>query len=75
MTEQIQPRLLSVEETAQLLGVSRKTVRRLVDQRKITFVRIQRRVLISVDSVEEYLERNTVRRIDTQEIARKFLAS
>ncbi len=50
--------LLRVEELAVKLGISLKTVRSWIYQRKIPFTRIGRRVYFAVAVVDEILNRN-----------------
>lgn len=49
--------LLTVEELARLLGVAPKTLRNYVSQRIIPFVKVGRRVLFQVKSIETWLEK------------------
>ena len=49
--------LLTVEELARLLGVAPKTLRNYVAQRIIPFVKVGRRVLFQVRSIEAWLEK------------------
>lgn len=50
------PQLYSVPEAAKLLAVSTKTMWRLIYGRKITSVRINRRVLVSEDAICDFIE-------------------
>jgi excisionase family DNA binding protein len=50
-------RLLSVQETAQTLHVSTKTIRRLIERRALHVHRIGRGLRISEDDVALYLNR------------------
>lgn len=67
------PRLHSVAAAADHLGVSLKTMWRLVDSRQITFIKINRRVLISTDAMNEFIQANTVTKLDPNDIARNFV--
>jgi excisionase family DNA binding protein len=49
--------LLSTQEAAGILGVSLRTVLRLLDDRELARVRIGRRVLVDPQSIRAYLER------------------
>jgi excisionase family DNA binding protein len=49
--------LLSTQEAARILGVSLRTVLRLLDDRELARVRIGRRVLVDPQSIRIYLER------------------
>lgn len=52
--------LWSLEETAkQLGGVSVRTIRRMLEQRKLLPVRVQGRVCVEVDSVNAYVASQT----------------
>lgn len=49
--------LLSVEELAGELGLAPKTVRNYVARREIPFVRIGRRTMFRLESIEAWLDR------------------
>ena len=54
------PRLaFSVRETAEALGVSEKTIRRLIDRQLLNPSRALRHLLISKKEVERFLEETT----------------
>ena len=53
-------RLLSVDEVAERLGTTVHFPRRLIAERRITFVRIGRHVRIPESAVEAMIERGTV---------------
>ena len=53
-------RLLSVGEVAELLGTTERFPRRLIAERRITFVRVGRHVRIPESAVEEMIEDGTV---------------
>ncbi|HWQ24757.1 MAG TPA: helix-turn-helix domain-containing protein [Gaiellaceae bacterium] len=50
-------RLLSIEETAGILNVSRRTVLRLLDAGQLARVRIGRRVLVAPESLAHFIAR------------------
>jgi len=51
--------LLNYQETAELLGVSVKTVRRLVDSGKIVSIRLSERIVrFEPSEIEAFAERN-----------------
>lgn len=54
-------RLLTVEQVAELLGTSVRFRRRLIAERRITFVKIGRHVRIPEPVVEAYIETHTVK--------------
>jgi excisionase family DNA binding protein len=60
-------RLLTVAQVAERLGTwemsGERFPRRLVEERRITFVKVGRHVRIPESAVEEYIAANTVRRV------------
>jgi excisionase family DNA binding protein len=54
------PRRLSVEEAAPILGVSVFTVRKLIRQRAVPYYRVGRRVVLDRDDLERYLRQHRV---------------
>ncbi|MFF0556519.1 helix-turn-helix domain-containing protein [Streptomyces sp. NPDC004266] len=60
-------RLLTVDQVAELLGTSARFPRRLIEERRITFVKVGRHVRIPEPAVHEYIETHTV-----QPIVRRF---
>ena len=67
------PKLLSVAAAAEHLGVSLKTMWRLINTRQISFIRVNRRVLISTDAMNEFIQANTITKLDPDDIARNFV--
>jgi excisionase family DNA binding protein len=66
MTESIKPtgtRRVSVQEAAELLGVSRHTLRRWLALRLIPFHHCGRRVVLDPRDLEEFLQANRVEAI------------
>lgn len=55
MSDQCNPRLLTLSETASLLRISPHTVRKMIRQGRIRPTRICRRVLVSVHEVDRFL--------------------
>ncbi|WP_433894629.1 helix-turn-helix domain-containing protein [Streptomyces sp. CA-111067] len=53
-------RLLSVEEVAERLGTSVRFPRRLIEERRITFVKVGRHVRIPESALDAYVTANTV---------------
>lgn len=53
-------RLLSVQQVAELLGTTVRFPRRLIEERRITFVKVGRHVRIPESAVEAYVAANTV---------------
>ncbi|MGW7349936.1 helix-turn-helix domain-containing protein [Streptomyces sp. NPDC054784] len=56
-------RLLSVQEVADRLGTGVRFARRLVEERRITFVKVGRHVRIPEGAVDAYVAANTVQPI------------
>ncbi|MGK5532110.1 helix-turn-helix domain-containing protein [Streptomyces sp. URMC 129] len=54
-------RYLSVAEVAEVLGTTVRFPRRLIAERRITFVKVGRHVRIPQSALTAYLESNTVR--------------
>lgn len=57
-------RLIGVDEAAERLGISTRTVRRLVQQRKIRHLRFGRLIKLSVWDVDSYLTQCTIEPIE-----------
>jgi excisionase family DNA binding protein len=57
-------RLLTVSEAADRMGLSDRTLRRLVQQRRIRHLRIGRLIRISTWDVDEFVADSTVSPID-----------
>jgi excisionase family DNA binding protein len=53
-------RYLSVDQVAELFGTSVRFPRRLIEERRITFVKVGRHVRIPESAVEQYIDENTV---------------
>ncbi|MFF8372789.1 helix-turn-helix domain-containing protein [Streptomyces lydicus] len=53
-------RYLSVPEVAELLGTTERFPRRLIAERRITFVRMGRHVRIPESALRAFIEENTV---------------
>jgi excisionase family DNA binding protein len=58
------PRLLTVAEAAEYLKVSVPTVRRLVAQRQIPFLKVRGAIRFTSDDIGSYLENHRVCSID-----------
>jgi excisionase family DNA binding protein len=56
----VMDKLLSVEQTAELLGTTSRFPRRLIAERRIRFVRVGRHVRITESAIEEYVAAATV---------------
>ncbi|MEU5805586.1 excisionase family DNA-binding protein [Streptomyces sp. BR123] len=53
-------RYLSVVQVAEILGTTVRFPRRLVEERRITYVKVGRHVRIPESAVQEYIVANTV---------------
>ncbi|MER5549558.1 excisionase family DNA-binding protein [Streptomyces sp. CG1] len=53
-------RYLSVDQVAELLGTTVRFPRRLIEERRIRYVKVGRHVRIAESAVEEYLAARTV---------------
>lgn len=53
-------RLLTVDQVAELLGTTVRFPRRLIEERRITFVRVGRHVRIPERAVTAFIEAHTV---------------
>jgi len=51
--------LLDVKRAAGLLGISAKTLRDWIQERKIDYVKAGARVMIQPDTIREFIRRNT----------------
>ncbi|WP_367321794.1 excisionase family DNA-binding protein [Streptomyces sp. HUAS ZL42] len=56
-------RYLSVDEVAELLGTSARFPRRLIEERRIRYVKVGRHVRIPQSAVDEYIAARTVQPI------------
>ncbi|MFJ4984387.1 excisionase family DNA-binding protein [Streptomyces sp. NPDC088732] len=54
-------RLLTVQEVAQALGTTVRFPRRLIEERRITFVKVGRHVRIPESAVSAFIAEHTVR--------------
>lgn len=54
-------RLLTVEQVAERLGTTVRFPRRLIEERRITFVKVGRHVRIPESAVRTFVDENTVR--------------
>jgi excisionase family DNA binding protein len=54
------PRLIDVGALADMLGVGDRLIRRLVDERRIPFVKVGRYVRFDVDEVAQWVDENRV---------------
>ncbi|MFJ7042274.1 excisionase family DNA-binding protein [Streptomyces sp. NPDC101112] len=53
-------RYLSVDQVAELLGTTARFPRRLIEERRIRFVKVGRHVRIPESAVREFIDANTV---------------
>lgn len=59
-------RLLTVHQVAELLGTTVRFPRRLVEERRITFVKVGRHVRIPESAVSEYVTEHTVQPVSVR---------
>ncbi|WP_326775932.1 helix-turn-helix domain-containing protein [Streptomyces sp. NBC_01445] len=67
-------RYLSVDQVAELLGTSARFPRRLVAERRITFVKVGRHVRIPESAVDAYITEHTVEPISCRTSRLKAVA-
>ncbi|RLL67716.1 helix-turn-helix domain-containing protein [Streptomyces sp. Z26] len=53
-------KLLSVQEVAEILGTTIRFPRRLIEERRITFVKVGRHVRIPESAVQQFIASHTV---------------
>jgi excisionase family DNA binding protein len=53
-------RYLSVDQVAEVLGTTTRFPRRLIEERRITYVKVGRHVRIPESAVREFIDANTV---------------
>jgi excisionase family DNA binding protein len=63
-------RYLSVDQVAELLGTTPRFPRRLVAERRITFVKVGRHVRIPESAVMAFIEANTVEPVTARPVRR-----
>ncbi len=66
--------LLTVQEVAELLGTTVRFPRRLIEERRITFVKVGRHVRIPESAVAAYIEANTVEPVRASRLWLKAVA-
>jgi excisionase family DNA binding protein len=64
-------RLLTVSEAADMLSTSERFPRRLIEQRRIRFVRVGRHVRIPESALREFIEAGLVEPVTTRRNGRK----
>jgi excisionase family DNA binding protein len=52
------PRLLSVKQAADIVGVSTRTIRRWIDAKELPFHRLGRQIRIAEDDLTAFLAKN-----------------
>ncbi|MFJ6422655.1 excisionase family DNA-binding protein [Streptomyces hydrogenans] len=63
-------RLLSVDQVAELLGTTVRFPRRLIEERRITFVKVGRHVRIPESAVSSFVADNTVEPVTVRPVTR-----
>jgi len=71
MTRPPAERLLTVAEAAEVLSTTERFPRRLIEQRRIRFVRVGRHVRIPVSALQEFIEAGLVEPVTTTKKRRK----
>ena len=74
MTGRTSDRLLTVAQAAELLGTSERFPRRLIEQRRIRFVRVGRHVRIPESALREFIAAGLVEPITHRNYSRKETA-
>ncbi|WP_333769542.1 helix-turn-helix domain-containing protein [Streptomyces sp. IBSBF 2435] len=64
-------RLLTVEQAAERLGTGVRFPRRLIEERRITFVKVGRHVRIPASALDAFVAANTVQPRDAARLLRK----
>jgi excisionase family DNA binding protein len=67
-------RYLSVDQVAELLGTSARFPRRLIEERRIRYVKLGRHVRIPESAVEEFIRSRTVEPIRLRRTALRRVA-
>ncbi|MCH0562956.1 excisionase family DNA-binding protein [Streptomyces sp. MUM 2J] len=67
-------RYLSVDQVAELLGTSPRFPRRLIEERRIRYVKVGRHVRIPESAVQEYIDARTVQPIRLRRTAFRRVA-
>ncbi|WP_405831885.1 helix-turn-helix domain-containing protein [Streptomyces sp. NBC_01176] len=67
-------RYLSVDQVAELLGTSARFPRRLIAERRITFVKVGRHVRVPESAVDAYITQHTVEPITVRASRLKAVA-
>jgi len=57
------PQLLTMDQLAERLGVTRRHVRRLVDERRVPFLRVGRFIRLDPSKIADWLNSNRVPRL------------
>jgi len=70
MTKPTADRLLTVSEAAEILSTSERFPRRLIEERRIRFVRVGRHVRIPESALREYIAAGLVEPITTRKVRR-----
>lgn len=62
-------RLLTIAAAAELLGTGERFVRRLIEERRIEFVKIGRHVRLRESSVSAYIDAGTIPAVRSRRVA------
>ncbi len=62
MTNRISsPRLLSIDQAAEYMGLSKRTLYRMVSQRRLPFLKIGRLVKLDLDQLDKWIGKQAIR--------------
>jgi len=68
-----QPTGMSVPEVAQALGCSERVIWGEIHARRLAHLRVRRRVVVTVEQLQAYVDRNSVAVFDAKDFARQAL--
>lgn len=58
ITYRMEDRLLGIPQAAQLLGISKHTVRLWIKKGRLPFIQLGRRILLHADDLHAFIEKN-----------------
>ncbi len=68
MNERPRPALLTVTQAAERLNTGERFIRRLIDERRIEFVRVGRKIRIPADALEAFIDAGRVHPTNRQPV-------
>ena len=60
-TPEVKKRVYSIKEVCYVLNLSRPTIKRLIDEKKLGHIKAWGRIIIPVEDVDEYLKKERAR--------------